>query len=46
LPVLASHVIFVDRDDQLIVAGEREAVLQDPSFLGRYGQVLSDEASA
>ena len=39
LPSIATHVVFVDRDDQIAVAGEREAVLGDPRFRARYGEI-------
>ncbi len=40
LPSVATHVVFLDRDDQIAVAGERGAVLDDPRFRQRYGNVM------
>ena len=41
LPAIATHAVFLDRDAQLAVAGEREHVLADPAFLARYGKVMN-----
>ncbi|MDP6944589.1 MAG: hypothetical protein QF464_10600, partial [Myxococcota bacterium] len=41
LPSIATHVVFLDRDDQIAVSGERSAVLADPRFLARYGNVMA-----
>ncbi len=40
LPSIATHVVFLDRDEQIAVSGERSDVLADPRFLARYGNVL------
>jgi len=40
LPSIATHVVFLDRDDQIAVAGDRETVLEDPRFRARYGEVV------
>lgn len=42
LPAIASHVVFMDRDDQVVLAGERAEVLAEPSFKARYGNVLAN----
>lgn len=45
LPAIATHVVFLDRDDQVIIAGERESVLAAPKFRARYGNVLPEQES-
>ncbi len=40
LPAIATHIVYMDRDDQIALAGEREDVLSDPRFRARYGDVL------
>ena len=45
LPSIATHVVFLDREDQIAVAGERGAVLADPRFLSRYGNVMAPDGS-
>ncbi len=45
VPAIATHVVFLDRDDQVVIAGDRAAVLADPRFQARYGTVFSEEES-
>jgi ABC-type Mn2+/Zn2+ transport system ATPase subunit len=45
LPAIATHVVFMDRDDQIVIAGERSSVLSEPRFQARYGSVLANGAS-
>jgi ABC-type Mn2+/Zn2+ transport system ATPase subunit len=40
LPAIATHVVFLDRDDQIALTGERCQVLSDPRFQARYGKVV------
>ena len=42
LPAIATHVIFLDRDDQIVLAGPRDTVVADPHFRHRYGNVLPE----
>ena len=42
VPEFASHVIFVDRDDGVAVAGTVRAVMRHRAFVEHYGVVLSD----
>ncbi|MBM66820.1 MAG: hypothetical protein CMH55_11375 [Myxococcales bacterium] len=44
VPAIATHVVFMDRDDQVVLAGEREEVLADPRFQLRYGAVFAGGA--
>ena len=44
LPAIATHVAFLDRDNQLALSGERDQVLSDPRFLARYGNVVPQGA--
>ena len=41
LPSIATHVVFLDRDDQIAVGGERASVLTAPRFRARYGEVMA-----
>ena len=41
LPAIATHVVFLDRDQQLILAGKRSDVLSDSRFRAVYGNVLA-----
>jgi zinc transport system ATP-binding protein len=36
----ATHVLLLDKDEQLALLGDRETVLRHPAFMERYGQVL------
>ena len=44
LPAIATHVVFMDRDDQVVLAGERSSVLSEPRFQSRYGNVMTNGA--
>jgi ABC-type Mn2+/Zn2+ transport system ATPase subunit len=46
LPAIATHMVYLDRDDQIALAGQREAVLSDPRFRARYGNVLAQGDTA
>ena len=37
-----AHGIFIDRDDQIVIAGPRDTVVADPHFRHRYGNVLPE----
>ena len=41
LPAIATHVVFMDRDDQVVLAGDRSSILEEPRFQSRYGKVLA-----
>ena len=36
----ATHVLLLDKDEQLALVGERDTVFRHPAFMERYGQVL------
>ena len=36
----ATHVLLLDKDEQLALLGDRDTVLRHPAFMERYGQVL------
>jgi manganese/zinc/iron transport system ATP- binding protein len=40
LPSIATHVLFLDREEQVVVAGERDQVTDDLRFKRRYGSLL------
>ena len=46
LPAIATHVVFLDRDQQIVLAGERSEVLRDSRFRAVYGKVLEPGESA
>lgn len=41
LPAIATHVVFMDRDDQVVLTGNRSSILDEPRFQSRYGNVLA-----
>ena len=45
LPAIATHVAFLDRDQQIVLTGERSDVLSEPRFRAVYGNVLATGAS-
>jgi len=46
LPAIATHVVYLDRDDQVVLSGAREDVLSSAPFRARYGQILTHSADA
>ncbi len=45
LPAIATHMVYMDRDDQIVVSGEMASVLADPLFQARYGNVMANGES-
>ena len=45
LPAIATHVAFLDRDQQIVLTGERSDILSEPRFRAVYGNVLATGAS-
>jgi len=46
LPAIATHVVFMDRDDQVVLAGDRSSILEEPRFQSRYGKALAKAGTA
>jgi ABC-type Mn2+/Zn2+ transport system ATPase subunit len=46
LPAIATHVVFLDREQQTVLAGERSEVLSEPRFRAVYGNVLNQAPSS